>query len=557
MDPHFHRPVLEGILFVPPSGKILKKAWQKKHAALFKRSRTGIARIELYDNEIKTGPPKIITLEDVIKITPKTTNILHIVTRNSDIEFSASSEESLHNWHKAISGVAFPDERSEVSEVEQDNDLYCSTNEGIFLVKLHTSEASLRCNLDSTEYILKVEATALQLRSLDDNKVLYTWPFSFIRKYGYKSGKFTFEAGRKCASGEGTFYFEHPNHGEIYRYVTSKMKSMRQILRGKASPSLTDCSKDLQLLTALSMEAGSRNPLPLSTSIQSFADSELHVAPSTLTSIENLSGPISTHSAPIFNESLTRMPRTLNSTSNLFLNLNKFSTAPKPMVHINRNREYTQVDQIAENAALHNNNYDEVNNITEAWKQMGMEEEDSYNIKRNDKVRRLIHGGKRKEEPRPAVPYYPQQKVKQVYKPDDTSTPSDPCEYASWGPINNLNFDRTSPCSSTSKAVIQKLNNLDRDNYDHLNFFGPVNTNRTDNNSDYKEVKSPLGVAPPKQTIVIGRNEYELVGEPEGVRSADDSHLGYATVRAKSLNRSMRHLEVNAQTYAVIDKTKR
>lgn len=88
----------------------------------------------------------------------------------------------------------------------------------MFLVKLHPSDASQRCNLIATNYILVVTPSALQLRNEMGNKLLFTWPFNFIRKYGYKSGKFTFEAGRKCASGEGVFYLEHHNHNEIYRY---------------------------------------------------------------------------------------------------------------------------------------------------------------------------------------------------------------------------------------------------------------------------------------------------------------------------------------------------
>lgn len=52
----------------------------------------------------------------------------------------------------------------------------------------------------------------------------------FIRRYGHKRGRFNFEAGRKCASGEGSFDLEHNNAQEIFKCMTSKMDSMKQRL---------------------------------------------------------------------------------------------------------------------------------------------------------------------------------------------------------------------------------------------------------------------------------------------------------------------------------------
>lgn len=84
------------------------------------------------------------------------------------------------------------------------------------MVKLHPTEASERCKLVSQNYILAVANSSLQLKD-EARRLLVMWPFSFIRKYGYKQGKFIFEAGRKCSTGEGVFHFEHTNYNEIYK----------------------------------------------------------------------------------------------------------------------------------------------------------------------------------------------------------------------------------------------------------------------------------------------------------------------------------------------------
>lgn len=147
----------------------------------------------------------------------KTPTSFCITTQTGSLDFGVTSEQYMTEWLSAIQGVAFPDEASQITSIEEDNDLYCSSGEGIFNVKLHPSPASIRCGLESKNYTLVLTSTAIQLRNIMDNRLLFTWPYCFIRRYGYKSGKFTFEAGRKCESGEGTFFLEHSNQQEIFR----------------------------------------------------------------------------------------------------------------------------------------------------------------------------------------------------------------------------------------------------------------------------------------------------------------------------------------------------
>lgn len=163
----------------------------------------------------RTSPIRIITLENCIKISHIDATHFSVTTKTGTYEFETLSPSELIEWITAIQSVAFPDDTSKVCSIEEDNDLYCSSGEGVFSVKLHSSEVSIRCGLEPKYYTLVLTSAAIQLKS--DGVLLYTWPYRFIRRYGCRDGKFMFEAGRMCETGEGTFYLEHSNQKEIYR----------------------------------------------------------------------------------------------------------------------------------------------------------------------------------------------------------------------------------------------------------------------------------------------------------------------------------------------------
>ncbi|XP_050438404.1 docking protein 2 [Adelges cooleyi] len=264
-------PYKEGHLWFPPHGVLsqLKKSWQKRYCRLFKWSKHGIDRLEVFDGVEDQKPStiaSIIPLESCVKITQDAQkhqpNVFAVWTKTSVHHFSANSEQEMTEWICALQAVAFKDNVSRQT-IEEDNDLYCSSGDaGVFSVKLVSSDASVRCGLKEQPYTLVVTPVALQLRESDENDtLLLTWPYRFIRRYGYRAGRFTFEAGRKCASGEGVFHLEHSNQQEIFRCISSKMKSMKKLLNGEGGTSSILCG-DIQLGAALSMMARSRSPLP-------------------------------------------------------------------------------------------------------------------------------------------------------------------------------------------------------------------------------------------------------------------------------------------------------
>lgn len=166
---------------------------------------------------------------------------------------------------QALQSVAFKDKSDIItrnSVIEEDNDLYCTSySDGIFNVKLLASDvAHLKCKLEAKSYILHLTATEIQLKNIDNGSIVAKWPYRYVRKYGYRDGKFTFEAGRKCDTGEGEFSLHHANPQEVFRCMAAKMKSMKKLISGESMASL-DCGEH-QFNAALSMEAGSRSPLP-------------------------------------------------------------------------------------------------------------------------------------------------------------------------------------------------------------------------------------------------------------------------------------------------------
>lgn len=205
---------------------VLQKSSNHKYCLLFKASRHGIERLEIADSETDKNP-RIVTLENCVKITSEAppANLIHIVTKTENVTVGTHGEEELKKWLSALQTVAFNEKTTcglnRSSAIEEDNDLYCSSySDGIFTVKLIPSDTSIRCNLPMKPYRLALTTVELQLRSFEDESVIIAkWPYRFIRKYGYRDGNFTFEAGRKCETGEGIFRLDHANpQVRIYFY---------------------------------------------------------------------------------------------------------------------------------------------------------------------------------------------------------------------------------------------------------------------------------------------------------------------------------------------------
>lgn len=491
-------------------------------------SKFGVDRLEIYDSPddvLKNVTSRIITLENCIKITQKPPNVFTLFKKTSQYEFATLCEEDLPIWVTALQSVAFKDEASRITHIEEDNDLYCSSGEGVFSVKVSPSKASVKCGLEEKNYTLVLTSTAIQLRNTEDNRLLFTWPFCFIRRYGYRSANFTFEAGRKCETGEGLFHLNHANPEEIYRCLSSKMKSMKKILTGEPQSTLLDCG-DNQFHAALSMEARSRSPLPPSP-LDTDNDDK---------SFSNLNNRyVNNSSSQSSSKSLLSFTDFSDISTDKSLSLRSPMPKPKPLKPPRKNlipargktEDSTHYEPVSVDSKI---NYDKVEVRKEAWKTLGVN-----NINHTES--------------------------KSSSMGDLTLDNDELEEYTSWSQVKLVRAQQPLKLFNNSTKILRISSTEELDeSYDKLNHFGSSSKLSTIN-PGYKQVTaSPVhsNPAPPSW------NDYDEVEiNMQAVRLADDSHLGYGVIRKAQMLQQQKqeekvpHRMYNEDTYAIVSKPKR
>lgn len=547
---------------------------------LFARSSQGLERLEITDSETDKNP-RIVTLENCIKVNsePSPAFLINVITKSGQIILQCTNDTELNLWTKSLQSVAFNDKLapSKRNSIVEYNELYCSSfSEGKFTCKLLMTDITVKNKLESTLYTLELTTTEIQLRKYEDDSVIIAkWPYRYIRKYGYRDGKFTFEAGRKCDTGEGTFKLDHANPQEIFRCMSSKMKSMKKLLNVDSTGSL-DCG-DNQLNAALSMEAGSRSPLPPFINSPNSPDVEISMASHAslrgfLSSTDSINlaflpGPaLPQHKntpVPIPNKPPRKTLHTVNSNDRINCNFHealvRLDSPPTPP---ERNKSMTDRSR----------DYECIENITEAWKTLGIDE-----VKHTEHV----------------------------------STPEDELQEFAWQRSKSFNRNETRKISivdinenttsvSNSNVSITKLEPVsdDESEYDQLEFFPTNNiSNSKASSSGYKTIV-PI-VPPPVKKKAPVSDDYEIItptelqptsstsqdvkANPELApsRLADDSYLGYGVLRKTSLPQStsssavsfsststtqtvvlsdedlLDHHKYNGLDYAIVSKPKR
>ncbi|XP_073835272.1 docking protein homolog isoform X2 [Musca autumnalis] len=520
----------------------------QKYCLLFKSSRYGIERLEICESKDDKNP-KIITLENCVKITqePSPANLICIVKKTATLTLNAINEESLKEWVNALQNVAFRNKNENtqsMSAIEEDNDLYCSSyGDGLFIVSLVPTEASIRCNIDPKCYMLQLTATELQLKSTNGSKtVISNWPYRFIRKYGYRDGKFTFEAGRKCSTGEGIFILDHSNPQDVFRCMSSKMKCMKKLISGDG---VTIDSCENQLNAAASMEAGSRSPLPPSFSTQHSSEKDtssnqiLKVFNSTDSSCLMAHTPknipnkpprriVSTTDKPAAVVETQHIP--LNIEHNIGLDHTKYKqfeavtittsnsskaigstvilNPPSPNIHraLNIVSDTTR-EAVAFGETPAERDYESIANITEAWKTLGINE-----VKHNENIRTSDNNDFQDNHwNRDAI-------VNTRDMLRDTLQLGSPAMF---------DIDIGESPKSVSNIIPTDLT------YDRLEFL--TANNRA--SSGYKTIVPITSFANQSLSTTPLQNEYEFINVPDTdpCRKADDTHLGYGVLR-KSKN---------------------
>ncbi|XP_076630797.1 docking protein homolog [Colletes latitarsis] len=561
MEPE--EPLLQGILLLPPQGMLgqLKKTWHKRFCQLFRTSNYGIKRVEIYDNQeeavLQLHSPRIITLDACIKIAPSNqSHVFTVVTKSGIHYFGCYSESDMSHWITAFQLVAFKDSVSNQT-IEENNDLYCTSGEGVFSVKVAETDASKRCGLENRNYTLVVAAVDMKL--MDGDIVLFTWPYRYIRRYGYKDGKFIFEAGRKCESGEGSFRLEHSSQQEIFRCMYSKMRSMKKLMNEEGIPGI-ECN-DAQYHAALSMEAGSRAALPPSpNSSANLIDIDFSTSQNSQKqsiSSSNLDNSLSSKpSLSLMKSKPAKPPRKYVFTGLLDKKSidSEILDSPASVEYkaLNRDNSPESSQKTIGSSILDDEErhpYDIVEVRNDAWKTHGID-----NIHHTERPTSLLHNDKDKEN-------------------------EDDFQYETMMPMLSSQNSSKSKSSITDNSMATSINyiscksNDDDPDYDKLEHFGSAsNINQksaykfgnfsTATNNSHSNVSLNNSIV---DTNTAWSN-YDIVEDMSAVRLADDSHLGYGVIRKKSNHSESasssnamgpKHTVYNNSEYAVVSKPKR
>lgn len=229
-------------------------------ALLYAGGPSGVARLESWDvrdgglgpaGDRSTGPSRrgerrVIRLADCVSVLPadgescpRDTGAFLITTTERSHLLAAQHRQS---WMEPLCQLAFPGTgecSSGLAQAEspkrgfvpmEENSIYSSWQEvAEFPVLVQRTEATVRCQLKGP-YLLVLGQDDIQLRETSKPQACFSWPYRFLRKFGSDKGVFSFEAGRRCDSGEGLFAFSSPRAPDICGAVAAAIARQRERL---------------------------------------------------------------------------------------------------------------------------------------------------------------------------------------------------------------------------------------------------------------------------------------------------------------------------------------
>ncbi|XP_031458096.1 docking protein 2 [Phasianus colchicus] len=243
--------VKQGVLHLQLQQTFGKK-WKKYWGVLYRETPCSTARLELFESADKPrkgeSSRRLVKLSDCVHVAeaggeagcPKATAPFLLETTEKRYLLAAEGGEA-EGWVRRLCQLAFPRSQEEQGvgkdrELSSDsefsmaeNSLY-SSHKGMehdFEVMLRATESSERCRLRG-RFVLRAGEEALELQDVQSRDVLYSWPYRFLRRFGRDKVTFSFEAGRRCASGEGNFEFETRQGNEIFQVIESAIALQRE-----------------------------------------------------------------------------------------------------------------------------------------------------------------------------------------------------------------------------------------------------------------------------------------------------------------------------------------
>ncbi|XP_077162213.1 docking protein 2 [Paroedura picta] len=254
--------VKQGVLYLQQQQTFGKK-WRKFWGVLYSGGICAAACLELLEG---SGPPstetakkagsskRLIKLSDCVHVAespgevshPKETIPFFLETTEKCYLLAAERTEAA-NWILVLCEHAFLKSREDwktmvdkdllkgkaTSVLMAENSLYgaaCKASAKEFPVTVKATQASERCQVWG-KFLLRAKADSLELCSIQKGDVLYIWPYKFLRRYGRDKVMFTFEAGRRCASGEGSFEFLTKQGDEIIQVIETAISTQRDAVK--------------------------------------------------------------------------------------------------------------------------------------------------------------------------------------------------------------------------------------------------------------------------------------------------------------------------------------
>ncbi|XP_027142229.1 docking protein 2 [Larimichthys crocea] len=237
------------------------KKWKRVWCVLYRESSCSISRLEFFeckdvgsveklDKNLRKQQEhkKVIRMADCIRVSemetdgcPKDTGPFVIETTEKIYVFAVDRKQ-LDDWTHKLCEIAFPmswmepcvkrgslqrGNRVEEDEGMEDNSLYSSSRQTVrdFRVCVRRTEASDRCRLKG-DGVLRADVDALHLIDKTGDIVL-TWPYRYLRRFGRDKTSFSFEAGRRCDSGEGSFEFDTKQGNFLFQAVEAAINLQR------------------------------------------------------------------------------------------------------------------------------------------------------------------------------------------------------------------------------------------------------------------------------------------------------------------------------------------
>ncbi|XP_009571009.1 PREDICTED: docking protein 2-like, partial [Fulmarus glacialis] len=164
--------------------------WRKFWGVLYRESSCSTARLELFEGS--TVPFLLETTDKRYLLAADSTEAAAWIQKLCELAFPRSREEQAAGKDGQQSSLGTDGKFS-----MEENSLYSSRGKGRHREVGKPSES------------------------------LFSWPYRFLRRFGRDKVTFSFEAGRRCASGEGNFEFETRQGNEIFQAIESAINVHR------------------------------------------------------------------------------------------------------------------------------------------------------------------------------------------------------------------------------------------------------------------------------------------------------------------------------------------